>query len=372
MTRRQGYYFERTMPGMTTTTSSPKAPLLLSGMPGSPYTRKMLALLRYRRIPYRWVHSNTGIAGLPQAKPPLLPTFYLQAADGSLQAVTDSTPLIRRFESEFAGRSVIPLDPALAFIDALLEDFGDEWLTKAMFHYRWSHPADIAKASHVLSAQGMPTQDDESFERIAAYVADRQIPRLRYVGSNPVTAPVIEAGYLRVLKALEAHFKRYPFVVGKRPGSGDFGLYGQLTQLAHFDPTPMALTVQHAPRVWGWVGLMEDLCGIEPTDDDWLDANALPESVRALLCEVGRLYAPVMLANARALAAGEAEVHAVVDGQPWVQQAFPYQGKCLAWLRRDYQALGADARATVDRTLVGTGCEALFTPLPRENPDTAE
>ena len=50
--------------------------LLLNGAPASPYTRKMLALLRYRRIAYRLVLSTTGVPGPPQARPLLLlPTF---------------------------------------------------------------------------------------------------------------------------------------------------------------------------------------------------------------------------------------------------------------------------------------------------------
>jgi hypothetical protein len=78
-----------------------------------------------------------------------------------------------------------------------------------------------------------------------------------------------------------------------------------------------------------------------------------------LLAEAGRLYVPLLLANARALAAGQTELHTQVDGQRWVQQAFPYQAKCLAWLRRDYDALSAPARTRVDGWLAGTGCEAL-------------
>jgi hypothetical protein len=30
-------------------------PILLSGVPGSPYTRKMLAVLTYLRLPYRYL-----------------------------------------------------------------------------------------------------------------------------------------------------------------------------------------------------------------------------------------------------------------------------------------------------------------------------
>jgi len=162
-------------------------PLRLSGAPGSPYTRKVVALLRYRRIAYRLLLSTSGVPGLPVAKPPLLPTFYLPGPDGALQAVTDSTPLIRRFEAEFAGRAVVPADPALALIDALLEDFGDEWLTKAMFHYRWSYAADIRKAGEVLACWRGGPHDDAALAATAQAVRDRQLPRLRYVGSDATT-----------------------------------------------------------------------------------------------------------------------------------------------------------------------------------------
>ena len=335
-------------------------PLLLSGRHGSPYTRKMLALLRYRRIPYRLLQSKAAVDALPAAKVPLLPTFYLPDASGALSAVTDSTPLIRRFDTAFGGRQALPAQPALAFIDALIEDYADEWLTKAMFHYRWHYADDIHKAAMVLPNWAQGAMDDATLAAHAQAFSQRQIPRLRYVGSNPQTWALIEASYTRLLDVMEDHLRQHAFMLGGRPGAGDFALFGQLTQLAHFDPTPMALTVQRAPRVCAWVGTLDDLSGLEPADGDWFDPCTLPPTLIRLLQEIGRVYAPLLLANAQALQDGLAEFSTFIDDQPWTQQSFAYQGKCLAWLRRDYQALGEHDRATVQRALAGTGCEALF------------
>lgn len=71
-------------------------------------------------------------------------------------------------------------------------------------------------------------------------------------------------------------------------------------------------------------------------------------------------YVPVMLANARALAAGQAEVYCVVGGTAWRQQAFPYQGKCVRWLREEREALSENHRRAVDRVLEETGRLPLF------------
>ena len=330
-----------------------ETPLELSGAPGSPYTRKMLAVLRYRRIPYRLYFRGREPAGYPAPKVPLLPTFYIGG-----EAVTDSSPLIRRFDRDIPGRPVRPTDPALAFLDSLIEDYADEWLTKCMFHYRWAHEADATFAGRLLPSWGPSPLDEPTLVATATYFSERQIGRLAYVGSNPTTGPVIEDSYVRLLEALEAHLATSSFLLGSAPGAGDFGLFGQLTQLAGVDPTPTAIAQQKGHRVMGWVGMVEDLSGLEP--GPMLDPGAVPPTLKTLLAEMGRVYAPLLIANARAVMAGEKMVETEIDGRAWVQNAFPYQAKCLGWLREEYGALPAASKWDVDAAIAGTGWAALF------------
>jgi glutathione S-transferase len=336
----------------------------LVGGTGSPYTQKMVALMRYRRVPYAITWGDPAMTcdalGVEKPKPIFMPTFFFSGDGGALQAVCDSTPIIRRLEDMYPGRSVLPGDPALAFIDYLIEDFADEWCTKYMFHYRWYSEQDADNAGTLLPVGLKVDLPREQWQQMKTLVTERQIGRLYVVGSNDITAPVIDASYRRFLAAMENHLASQKYMLGGRPAAGDFGLYGQLTQLVSFDPTPRAIAHEVSPRTVAWVDHMRDQSGLEPQDSDWIGLQDQPESLRGLLAEIGRVYAPAQLANAEAVQAGEKSWEGEIDGAPWTQQSFPYQAKCLQWTNERYQALSDDDRARVDSLLEGTGVEAML------------
>ena len=66
----------------------------LVGMPGSPYSRKLRAAMRYRRIPHTWVlQRSVDARDLPQPKVQLLPQLVGPTGPGgALEARVDSTP----------------------------------------------------------------------------------------------------------------------------------------------------------------------------------------------------------------------------------------------------------------------------------------
>ena len=187
-----------------------------------------------------------------------------------------------------------------------------------------------------------------------------RLRRLYVVGSDETTAPIIDASYRRFLAAMEAHLSQQPYMLGHRPGASDFALYGQLTQLVGFDPTPRAIAHQTSLRTVAWVDQMADLSGLEVQEAGWTSLEQQPESLRGLLAELGRMYVPALLANARALQAGEKNWQVEFDGALWSQQTFPYQVKCLNWIKQRYAKLSAEDRQRVDLALDGSGCEALF------------
>ena len=337
-------------------------PLTLIGNEGSPYSRKLRAVLRYRRIAHVWVVGNGPEYVAPPPVPvQVIPVLVWHDATGAMrEAAVDSTPLIARLEREYAQRSLLPPDPVVAFLSALVEDYGDEWCTKFMFHYRWADAAGIDWARRQLMRQIDPAVPAAQLERFAQWFGDRQIGRREIVGSSDATAAMLEAGYRRLLRMLESLLEQRRFLFGERPAAGDFGLYGQLTQLCAFDPGSARLAEREAPRVVAWTARCEDLSGWRVDDAQWLDRDTVLATLGPLLAEIGGSYVPFLLANAQARAEGGEWVECAVQGGRWRQKVFAYQVKCLNALRAQAAALDDDDRAWLAQALRGSGCEVLL------------
>jgi glutathione S-transferase len=312
------------------------APFRLYGAELSPYSVKVRSYLTFKNAAFEWLpRSNARQEEFGRyAKLPLIPLVV----DANERVLQDSTPIIETLEAELDGQSIVPSDPAVAFLAALIEDYADEWLNKAMFHYRWSYPADQESAANRIAAmifEGAPP------EGAVDNVRTRMIGRLHYVGSSPESAPLIEASFTRAVSIFDRMLGKRPYLLGGRPSLADFGVAGQLAQLAS-DPTPGAVIRAQAPNVVKWLERMQK----PQVEGEFASFADLKDDVPELLSvEIAGAYLPWMAANADAVARDAGGVSLELGGIPFTQKPQRYAAKALSELRRKRQAVTDEALA---------------------------
>ncbi len=325
------------------------APFRLYGAELSPYSVKVRSYLRFKGLEFQWLErTNARLEEFSRyAKLPLAP-ILVDAEDNALQ---DSTPMIEALDAHYPEPSITPDDEALAFVSALLEDYADEWLNKAMFHYRWTYPDDQQSAAKRIVE--MLFEGAEAPEGVEESVRTRMVGRLHHVGSSPETAPLIEGSFTRLIGLLEAMLQDRSYVFGGRPSLADFGLAAQLKQLLS-DPTPGALLRANAPRTVAWIERMEH----PRAEGEFETLDALREPLAALLRqEVAGAYLLWMTANARAVAEDAPGISVDIAGAEFVQKPQRYAAKALDALRRKRAAAQSAALAAL---LEETGCDAFL------------
>ncbi|MCX8072074.1 MAG: glutathione S-transferase family protein [Candidatus Binatia bacterium] len=316
----------------------------------SPYSVKVRSYLRFKGLAHEWIVRNAATEEefSRHARLPLIPLLLTPAGE----ALQDSTPILETLEERFPEPSIIPHDPLLAFLSALLEEYADEWLNKPMFHYRWYYDEDAASAAARLAASLMPEADAAV---AAAMIRRRMVDRLRFVGSSAETKDVIEDSLVRLLQFLERHLETRSYVFGERPALADFGLFGQLFQCLS-DPTPGRLLREQAPHVVRWVERMEHPTVNGPFEP-W--ASLAPSLEPILREEVGAVFVPWTLANEDALQAGKDQLEVQIRGKTFRQTPQKYHAKSLAMLRQKFRQQSSQQPA-LTKVLASTGCAVAF------------
>lgn len=322
---------------------------VIMGRPESGYSMKVRSAMRYKGVPYEWIDRCLRNEKLFQAhaKVQLIPLVFLP--DGT--AVQDSTPILEQLEADHPDPSLHPADPATRFLSELLEEYGDEWANKLMFHHRWGYPADQKHRSGTLARGMLEGHPLRVFAPIMArFVVRRMVPRMGFAGANENNVPILVESFANLVAMLDDHLRDRPYLFGARPAFGDFGLWGQLYQ-AFIDPTCGAHLRERGPAVVAWIERMLD----PKVEGDFESLDSLDATLRPVFArEVGPRFLAWDAANANAWESGEERTELTMDGRLYYQKTFKYPAETFTTLKKKFAAAKADA--TLVTFLKETGC----------------
>lgn len=347
---------------MSAAPANGQQPWIVWGSELSPFTLKLIRLLRHAGLPFRFLPAEGRSAEnwryalrvdaikrrrLPLTWPrmgaddefPLVPFLLGPAGENLYDSSAIAEWLDQRLNQNLRS---IPADAAAAFVARLVDDYADEFGLYLVHHNRWKVSArDNDAGARVarefgfllgpLRKPGQPLQ--------ARWFAARQTRRLPYLFSVapagfhieglppsrqppsrpgfPPTHALLEEAFVRLLDALEALLARRPFVLGGGFTLADASLYGQLGMNLS-DPSAAALMAQRAPRLYRW---LQGLHGAEAAPIAGDGRLQLDEALKPLLAEICRTHIPLMRQNAAAC-----ERH---GGAPRRNEAAFDRGECL-------------------------------------------
>lgn len=269
----------------------------------------------------------------------------VELADG--RWLFDTTPMLGWFEREHPQPALTPADPALAFVAALIEDYGDEWLWRPAMWWRWEPvPTRLALGRRIADIVNLPGLHKGAFAR---YFAHRQ--RRTWLWDDGVhrgNADAVRDLYRQELATLQAVLSEQPYLLGDRPCAADFGYFASMFRHFGNDPDPAEVMRREAPDVYEWLARLWNGGARrfgETAQWQWPDAPLWD----ALWARIAKDYLPYLHANACAYRDGRKRFDST--GMSFSLQGtvtHRYRVWCRQELQRRYAALDADDRARVD------------------------
>ncbi|HYC00696.1 MAG TPA: glutathione S-transferase [Candidatus Limnocylindrales bacterium] len=294
-------------------------------MQNSPYSDKIRALLRYKRLPFdeRIENGETRFTVLQARTGKTMVPVVITPDD---RAINDSTTIAAHLEEAAPTPPTRWKQPVVDCLAMLLEDYADEWLVRIMLSSRWYHPADAAQNAAIIAANMTHGVYGLDFQTAARDFPPSIIATLPKMGATPENAETWYATFPRILDALDHALARSLFITGASPHQCDFAFYGQLNQIRR-DPTGHDWINRGPERVREWMQRLEAACaGEEPVVSPLSDVTSL----EPLLRQMAGTYLRMQVANALAVEAGATLVEAeLVDGLSFRAAPARYNAKLL-------------------------------------------
>jgi len=285
-------------------------PYILYTMPNSPYSDKVRAFLRYKRLPVveHVENAETRFSVLQARTGKTMVPVVLTPTD---EALNDSTALIAKIESASPNPPTRWKDPVADTLAMLLEDYADEWLVRIMLCSRWYHGDDAAQNSALIAGAMSHGVYGIDFQSAARDFPPSIIATLPKMGATAHNADTWYSMLPPMLDALNQALSRSLFLTGSSPHQCDFAFYGQLNQLRR-DPTGSRWLAEGPGSVREWLEKIEAACapGADTLPSSLADLGALEPLVR----QMAQTYLRMQVANALAVEAGLSEVRVELAG----------------------------------------------------------
>ncbi len=275
------------------------------------FTRKLEAQLRCQEIPWYWhfkteerraeIEARAGTHFIPVLITPEKWMIHDTIAIGPL------------LNDRFWQAPVIPHTPLQRACCFVLEDAFNHWLGRVAVHTRWCYPDNVAWVGPRLGANAVLNRSiDEPFtERELedlAPIGDMMYEGFgknvcEYNGVGPEQEDAVRGDFTRMLEVLAEHFADHDFLLGPRPCLADFALGGACK--AHFvtDPVPLEWLGKHRDMLFDFTDRLYGERSFANTA--WLDDDAVPDGLHAVLDYLCGTYFSFARANIAAGLAGD-------------------------------------------------------------------
>jgi glutathione S-transferase len=274
------------------------------------------------------------------------------------EALNDSTNITRRLEASLPTPALRPADPGRRGFDALLEDYADEWVVRAMLAARWLHEPDAAQNRAIIAADMTCGAPEVAMAMAQTIFPQGILATLPPMGATPETLGFLLGDLRGLCGDLDALAARHRFLAGAEPTVADLAFYGQLNQIRR-DPTGARLVGDPSlPHLARWLRDLERRADGEPAEH----AGEQPpdgEALASLARRIAGTYLRFAVANARALEEAPKGPLGVelAGGVRFDAARAGYNRKCLQALLAELDAALAAAGRLVggaaDRAILG-------------------